>query len=86
MAYYKIIWKKSAYKDLKKIDKKQIPRVIQSIESLSTNPFPEGCRKLHGSIMQYRIRVGDYRIIYQVQFEGKIIIIFYVRHRKDAYR
>lgn len=66
MASYEIEWKHSAEKELKSINRQYIPRILESVESLSENPFPLLHRKLHGSESIYRIRVGDYRIIYQV--------------------
>jgi mRNA interferase RelE/StbE len=64
MACYKIAWKGSANKELKRLDKTVITRILQAVESLSENPYPSGCRKIVGSQFTYRIRVGDYRVIY----------------------
>ncbi len=86
MATYQIEWKKSALRELKQLDRKSIPRVISAVESLSTGPFPSGVRKLQGSDNTYRVRIGQYRIVYEI-FQGKIVIVIIrVRHRKDAYR
>jgi len=86
MSYYEILWKKSVEQELRNIDPQHIPRIINTIESLSNNPFPRQHRKLRGSERDYRIRVGDYRIIYQVDSDSKIVIIYHIRHRKTAYR
>ncbi len=67
MASYKIRWKSSAKKELKKLDKQIILRVVNSVEKLATNPHPSGSKKLMGSNSIYRIRVGDYRIIYKLE-------------------
>jgi mRNA interferase RelE/StbE len=86
MDIYRIEWKPSALKELKKIDRQLIPHIIQAVETLSRNPFPSGARKLQGVEHSYRVRVGDYRIIYQV-FKNKLIIaVIRVRHRREAYR
>ena len=86
MATFQIEWKKSALRELKRLDRKIIPRVISAVESLSTDPFPSGVRKLQGSDNTYRVRVGRYRIVYEI-FQAKIVIVIIrVRHRKDAYR
>ncbi len=69
-----------------KYDHQQIPRIIKSVESLIKNPFPKQSLKLHGTNKLYRIRIGDYRVIYQVNSNENILTIFYVRHRKDVYR
>ena len=86
MDSYDIQWKKSAEKDLLNIDHQQIPRLIKSIETLATNPFPTRYRKLQGTNKLFRIRVSDYRVIYQVNNDDNVLTIFYVRHRKDVYR
>ncbi|MEW6042303.1 MAG: type II toxin-antitoxin system RelE/ParE family toxin [Elusimicrobiota bacterium] len=61
-------------------------RILDAIESLAENPFPIQSRKMKGSESSYRLRVGDYRVIYQVDTENKIVTIYHVRHRKDAYK
>ena len=86
MNSYDIQWKKSAEKDLLGSDYKQIPRIIKSIESLAKNPLSKQYRKLQGTENFYRIRVGNYRVIYQVDNQANILIIYYVRHRREAYR
>jgi mRNA interferase RelE/StbE len=86
MATYQIEWKASALKELKRLDRKIISRLISAIDSLSANPFPSGVRKLQGADKTYRIRIGDYRIIYEVIHERIVIVIIRVRHRKDVYK
>lgn len=86
MESYKIKWKKSAYKELRNIHKKKIPGIITAVENLSVNPFPPGVKKLTGSEKTYRIRVGNYRIIYEIEQQRLIIQIIRVRHRKGVYR
>jgi mRNA interferase RelE/StbE len=86
MATYQIKWKTSALRELKKIDRKMIPRIVSLAESLVDNPFPSGTRKLCGADKTYRIRVGDYRILYDVHQSIVTIEIIRVKHRKDVYR
>ncbi len=86
MASYKIIWKKSALRELYNIRKDAIPRIVVAIESLVKNPFPSGVKKLSGSERIYRLRVGNYRIIYELEQDVLSIHIIRIRHRKDAYR
>ena len=86
MDFYKILWKRSAEQDLRNIDCQKIPLIIKSIEKLVNNPFPPKTRKLKGSERNYRIRVGDYRVVYQIDVEAKIITIYHIRHRREAYR
>ena len=85
MDYYKIFWKASVEKDLRKVDQQHISRIIEAIEKLKNDPFPFQYKKLRKSENEFRIRVGDYRIIYGVETTTKQIIIKYIRHRKDAY-
>lgn len=85
MASYKIIWKKSALKELYKIRKDSIPRIVEAVESLISDPIPSGVKKLSGSERTYRLRVGNYRVIYELEEDKLIIQIIRVRHRKDVY-
>jgi mRNA interferase RelE/StbE len=86
MGYYQIEWKRSAVKELKKTPKETINRVVKAVEQLKIDPFPAGVRKLTGSECTYRIRVGDYRVIYSVYEDRLLIEIVRVGHRKDVYR
>jgi len=86
MTTYDIKWKSSSIKELKRLDRPIIPRIIQAIESLAINPFPFGSRKLKGSDHSCRIRVGDYRIVYTVFQEQPIVEISRIRHRSSVYR
>lgn len=86
MASYQIEWKNSARKELKKLPPEVIRKIIDAVESLADNPQPPNCRKLVGSERTWRIRVGDYRIIYNIFSSILIIEIVRVAHRKDAYR
>ena len=86
MATFEIEWRKSALKDIKRLDQQVVPRIISAIDSLVGEPFPVGVRKLMGTEYTYRIQIGDYRVIYEV-FEAKLsILIIRVRHRKEVYR
>jgi len=86
MASYKIEWKNSAYKELQKLPRPIIPRVVAAVSDLAADPFPHGVKKLVGSEFSYRIRIGEYRVVYEV-FESRLLIeIVRVRHRKDVYR
>lgn len=86
MAFYKIEWKQSARRELKKLPKKVITKIVESVEKLATEPLPVDSRKLSGSNFTYRIRVGDYRIVYSVYSSALVIEIIRVGHRKDVYR
>jgi len=86
MDSYNIIWKKSAQKELRKINKKEISKILNEIEKLSLNPYPTNHKKLLGTDYIFRIRIGNYRVIYSVQNKKLIIEIIRVRHRKEIYK
>ncbi len=86
MAKYELLISQSAEKTLKRIPKKDISRVTVVIEKLAIDPRPQGCRKLSGEVDIYRIRVGVYRIIYEIENQLLRILILKIGHRKDVYR
>ena len=86
MASYRVRWKKSAQKELRKLHKDLILKILEFVENLSDDPYPDGCRKLRGSQHTYRFRIGDYRIVYDVQSDILTIEIIRIGHRKDIYR
>jgi len=86
MASYNIIFKPSIEKDLRPLPKSVIARVLKQIEALRDDPLPGGSAKLAGAEQLYRIRVGDYRVVYGIDKEAKQVTIHYVRHRRDVYR
>ncbi len=85
MAEYKIYFRDSVEKDFKPIPKKDLRKILHRIESLATQPRPSGCEKLTGQ-ERYRVRQGQYRIVYSVQDKELTIWIVKVGHRKDVYR
>jgi len=86
MGTYQIEWKNSAVRDLKRLDRSIIPRIIDAVDGLSTQPLPPGVVKLQGSQHTYRIRIGNYRVIYDLHESVLVIEVIRVRHRKEAYR
>jgi mRNA interferase RelE/StbE len=86
MASYKVEWKNSAYKELAKLPRQMIPKIVEAVGKLQENPHPPGVKKLVGSEHSYRMRVGDYRVIYEILDDKLIVEIIRVRHRKDAYK
>jgi mRNA interferase RelE/StbE len=85
MASFKVTFKASVAKDFKKLDRLAAHRIIKVIESLQNNPFPNASKKLVGSEHAFRIRVGDYRVVYIVNKDDREVEIQRVRHRKDVY-
>jgi mRNA interferase RelE/StbE len=86
MASYRIEIKASASKELSKLPQQMIPGIVAVIEKLAEDPYPQGVKKLKGFDQIYRIRVGEYRVVYNILKSRLIIEIIRVRHRKDAYR
>ena len=86
MAFFQIEWKTSAIRELKRLDRSVTSRIVEVVGNLSENPFPPGRRKLEGGGNCYRIRISDYRVIYEVTTEHLLVKIVRVRHRKDVYR
>jgi mRNA interferase RelE/StbE len=83
---YNVLLERSAERDLRRLDNNVHDRVIKAIGKLATDPRPPGCRKLIGSKNDWRIRVGDYRIVYEITDEVRIVRVHRVRHRRDVYR
>ena len=83
---YAVTFSPSAKKELDRLPTKSSERIVSTIESLAENPRPHGSLKLEGTSNQYRIRVGDYRIVYSVEDRAVHVLIIRIRHRKDAYR
>ena len=81
----RIVYTRSAEKEILKLNKPLGQRIFQKIELLQNNPFGQGSEKLEGG-KGYRLRIGDYRVIYTVDKENKIVNVTRVRHRKEVYR
>jgi mRNA interferase RelE/StbE len=86
MGTYRIEWKRSALRELKRLDRQVVPRIVAAIDSLSAQPLPLGVSKLQGSQRTYRIRIGSYRVIYELYQSRLVVEVVRVRHRKDVYR
>lgn len=86
MASYQIEIKSSASRELEKLDRQMVARVVDAIQGLADNPYPQGVRKLAGFDRTYRVRVGDYRVLYTIHEKKLVIEIIRIAHRKDVYR
>jgi len=85
VARYDVFIKPSALKELEGIDsKKDRQRIVRAILALAEDPRPTGCRKLSGKD-KYRVRSGQYRILYKIQVEALIVVIMKVANRREAY-
>ncbi|OGU66323.1 MAG: hypothetical protein A2499_15610 [Stygiobacter sp. RIFOXYC12_FULL_38_8] len=82
---YKIQILKSADKTLRNVARKERVKIVEQISQLAENPRPFGCKKLRGTEF-YRIRIGDYRVIYKIEDEVLLILVIRIGHRKDIYK
>jgi len=85
VAKFAILFTRSARKELENLPNAAVERILASISKLSSEPFPGGCKKLKGEKHIWRIRVGDYRIIYSVYPDMLVIDIIRIRHRREVY-
>ena len=85
MASYNIFFKRSAEKELRAISKPHLAKIIEKIKLLSQNPRPHGVQMLKGEDRYFRLRHGDYRIIYEVNDTDQEVLIIKVGHRREVY-
>ncbi|MBI5711989.1 MAG: type II toxin-antitoxin system RelE/ParE family toxin [Chloroflexi bacterium] len=85
MADYSITFTRSARKEIEALEEKIVKRILPDIESLAKTPRPKGCKKLKGAKDLWRIRIGDYRVVYHIYDDKKMVDVTVVRHRRKAY-
>ena len=85
MSNYNIAFKKSAVKELKKINKTEAKKIMLKVNELSTDPRPFNSIKLTNE-NKFRIRIGNYRVLYEIIDEMLIVNIVKIKHRKEVYR
>lgn len=83
---FAIVLRRSATKDMRRIPMSILRIMKEQIATLATNPLPSGSRPVHGYRNFYRIRIGNYRVIYEVAAVIRIVTIIRMGHRKDVYR
>lgn len=88
MPAYRIEFTKSAQKEFEKLSSLIQDKVVDALSLLARNPFSEllKLKKLKGAVSLYRIRIGDYRVVYEVKRDMLLVIIIKIGHRKDIYR
>jgi len=86
MPEYTITFARSARRELERLDTRFVVRIFPAIESLAQEARPSGCRKLRGQENLWRIRIGDYRVVYKIDDGASVIDIVAVRHRREAYQ
>jgi len=85
MAQYKVVLRRSVAKDLRGIPKKDARRIVSAIRGLGEDPRPPGVKKLSGQ-ERYRLRLGNYRILYSIEDNVLTVTVVKVGHRRDVYR
>jgi mRNA interferase RelE/StbE len=83
---YRIQFTPRAERDFKSLDGSIRGRIARRIDSLGETPYPQGIKKIEGEDELYRLRVGDYRILYQVKGKILLVLIVGIGHRRDIYR
>jgi mRNA interferase RelE/StbE len=83
---YRVTITATAVKERQKLDATTRQRIDKSLQGLLENARPSGAKKLSGSSHEWRIRVGDYRILYEVDDEGRLITVWRIAHRREVYR
>jgi mRNA interferase RelE/StbE len=86
MARYSIEVSATAERQLKKLRRQDRIRVLRAISQLAGDPRPAGCRKLSGYDDVYRVRVGTYRVIYEIDGARIVVVVLKIGHRRDVYR
>ena len=83
---YELFIERRAEKDLKKLDASLFRQIAEKIKSLPENPHPLGSRKLSGSQNDWRIRIANYRVLYEIDNKARTIKVMRVKHRREVYR
>lgn len=82
---YDVTISSSAQREIRKLQKIEVQRIIPAIQLLANDPRPPGCKKLTSTQNIYRIRIGNFRVLYSVDDVVRIVEVSGVRHRRDAY-
>ncbi len=83
---YDLLIERRAEKDMKKLNQPLFAQIAAKIKGLADNPHPQDSKKIKGSQNDWRLRVGDYRVLYEIDNKAGAIKIMRVKHRRDAYR
>lgn len=85
MGKYTVLVKPSAHKELEALPDSVLARIIRKMETLADLPRPPGCRKLHGYKNQWRVRVGDWRLLYTIDDDNFLANVTRIAHRREVY-
>jgi mRNA interferase RelE/StbE len=86
MSTYQVAFARSARHELERLPINIASRILTKIENLADDPRPNGCKKLQGPSQLWRIRIGEYRVVYKIDDKNQLVDISVIRHRSDAYR
>ena len=86
VADYAVVFARSARKELQNLDPQVARRIVRQIEALAADPRPSGVVKLEGATDLWRIRVGQWRVVYRISDSDRLVDVVAVRHRSDVYR
>jgi mRNA interferase RelE/StbE len=86
VAEFTVVFARSARKELQSLDPPVASRILKRIEALVSSPRPAGARKLEGATDLWRIRIGEWRVVYRIVDRQRLVDIVAVRHRREAYR
>ena len=86
MPQYEIVFARSARKELQALSRTTSEAILEKVELLALKPRPSGCQKLRGQSNLWRIRVGEYRVIYSIDDGNRVVDVSVIRHRSEAYR
>ncbi len=85
MAEFAVTFARSARKELERLSGDLTERILEAIEALTADPRPPGVTKLKGQRNLWRLRVGDYRVVYSIDDAAKVVDVSLIRHRRDVY-
>ena len=83
---YEVLVERAVERDLKRLPHQEFIKIVGAMKRLAENPRPSGSRKLVGGERDWRLRVGDYRVLYEINDTKKVVRVLHVKHRREAYR
>ena len=86
MAEYRVELKRTAARELEDLEPSLARRLLASLQALTSEPRPRQSRKLTGSESSYRLRIGAYRVLYQIDERQRLVVVYAVGHRREIYR
>jgi mRNA interferase RelE/StbE len=85
VADYRVALARSAEKELQRLSRAVVARIVSRLEHLATEPRPPGCKKLRGGDNEWRIRIGDYRVVYEIDDGARAVDVTRIAHRSEVY-